>query len=280
MPRRELILDKTSRGATIRSIDVGGRPLRVVTWRLGAKSDHPPLLFFNGIGANAETIAPLAKQLNDRAFVTVDMPGIGRSPDCAVPYNLVSMAWGMSRVLKELGLDTVDVMGFSWGGALAQQFALQCATYVRKVVLAATFPGMFAVPGDPMALARTMVAQHRRDAGYFSEAIMSERSKTALVAESDTGAMLIAPSARGLLYQLLAITGWTSLPFLPFLSKPVLVVAGEDDRIVPPANTELLARAIPGAERVLIPGAEHMLLLTHTGEVVSRLRAFLDRAET
>ena len=140
-------------------IEAGGHRLRLATWRLGERHAAPPLLFFNGIGANIETIAPLAERLTKRAFITFDMPGIGRSPDPVLPYNPLSMAWSASRVLDKLGIGEGDVMGFSWGGALAQQFALQHPSRLRRLVLASTFPGMFMVPGDLSILARMAMSQ-------------------------------------------------------------------------------------------------------------------------
>ena len=67
--------------AHVRLMQVGGRELRVATWRLDMPSDHLPVLFFNGIGANIEAVAPLAEALDDRGFVMFDMPGVGGSPE-------------------------------------------------------------------------------------------------------------------------------------------------------------------------------------------------------
>ena len=79
--------------ATVEMIEAGGRTLRVAHWRLDEPSDHPPILFFNGIGANIEAVAPLAEQLTERGFVMFDMPGTGESPEPTVPYNTFTMAW-------------------------------------------------------------------------------------------------------------------------------------------------------------------------------------------
>ncbi|MDG6078345.1 alpha/beta fold hydrolase [Erythrobacter litoralis] len=258
-------------------IQAGGHTIRVACWRLEQRSDLPPLLFFNGIGANIEAIAPLAEQLEERAFVTFDMPGIGRSPDPVLPYNPVTMAWATSRILDDLGIETVDVMGFSWGGALAQQFVLQHCERVRRLVLSSSFPGIFMVPGDLSVFARMILSQRFADAQYLNENMLSLYGKTTPRPGSHPNftSRLTAPTSRGFLYQVLAMTGWNSLPFLPFVKTPTLVVTGDEDQIVPPANAEMLATAIPSAELATIHGAGHLVLLTHLDETLARLRAFL-----
>ena len=97
--------------------------------RVGLRSGKPgqtPLMIFNGIGARLELLAPLADELNaDREVIIFDIPGAGESPAPRLPYTLWEMAQLTSRLLDKLGHDRVDVMGISWGGALAQQFTLQ-----------------------------------------------------------------------------------------------------------------------------------------------------------
>ena len=106
------------------------------------------------IYANIEAVAPLAEKLTERAFVMFDMPGVGDSPEPSMPYNPFTMCWTATHVLDRLGLDVVDVMGVSWGGAMAQHFALQHPKRTRRVVLAATTAGMLMVPGKPAALTK------------------------------------------------------------------------------------------------------------------------------
>ena len=117
---------------------IGGRTLRVARWRWNQPSEHLPILFFNGIGANIEAVAPLAEALTERPFIMFDMPGTGESPDPVVPYTPFTMSWTASQILDQLGLGTVDVMGVSWGGAMAQHFALQHPRRTRRLVSAAT----------------------------------------------------------------------------------------------------------------------------------------------
>lgn len=269
--------ESQSHSICTKMVDAGGYRLRVAHWRLREPSQHPPLLFFNGIGANIEAVAPLAERLSERTFITFDMPGIGRSPDPVLPYNPVTMAWTANRVLDLLEIGRVDLMGFSWGGALAQQFAIQQSSRIRRLVLAGTFGGMFMVPGDVSILARMMHRSRSTDTEIPTENIMSLYGKAAPRRHHrNFVGRLIAPSSRGFLYQMAAVTGWTSLPFLPLITAPTLVLTGDEDQIVPPANAIVLSSAIPNAELSIIEGSGHLFMLTHIDETLARLRAFLD----
>ena len=263
-------------------IEAGGRSLRVAHWRLDEASEHPPILFFNGIGANIEAVAPLAERLTERGFVMFDMPGVGESPEPSLPYNPFTMCWTATQVLDRLGLDVVDVMGVSWGGAMAQHFALQHPKRTRRVVLAATTAGMLMVPGNPAALTKMIDPRRYVDPEFMNEHFMTLYGGMTKRPGSKAQHIgrLKPPSPRGYLYQLIAMLGWTSLPALPFLDKEVLIMMGEEDSIVPPINGKILAAAIRNSRLETFEDGGHLFLLTHAEESVALLRDFLDSPDT
>ncbi|MGC1469102.1 MAG: alpha/beta fold hydrolase [Sphingorhabdus sp.] len=255
---------------------VDGRNLRVAHWKAECKTDKLPLLFFNGIGANIEAMAPLAHMLHDRDFLTFDMPGVGGSPEPMVPYN----AWMMGRISEQLldryDMTQVDVMGVSWGGAMAQQFTLQNGPRVNRLILAATTAGMLMVPGNPKALIK--MADPRR---YIDPDFMRKHFNT-LYGGTDDGSeghigRIKPPSKTGYFYQLLAMMGWTSAPFLPFMKHDTLIMMGGDDQIVPIANGRFLKMLIPNSELFVIDDGGHLFMLSHVEESISAIREFLDR---
>nr|WP_240049037.1 alpha/beta hydrolase [Parerythrobacter lutipelagi] len=260
--------------------NVGGRTLRVARWRLDQPSDHPPILFFNGIGANIEAVAPLAAAMEDRGFIMFDMPGIGGSPEPLIPYNTVTMAWTSAQLLNHLGVDVVDVMGISWGGGMAQHFAIQHPGRTRRLVLIATSAGMLMMPGNPKAL--TKMANPRR---YIDPEFMVQNFETLYGEGLGKGpgkkghmSRLTPPSPRGYMYQLLAMLGWTSAPALPFMRKPTLILMGDDDQIVPLANGKFLNTLIPNSKLVVLEDGGHLFLLSHEEESLAEIRGFLDPA--
>lgn len=255
---------------------VDGRTLRVAVWRASKATAKLPILFFNGIGANIEAMAPLADHLADRDFITFDMPGVGGSPDPVVPYNAILMARISALLLDRFEMPVVDVMGVSWGGAMAQQFALQNGARVNKLILIATSAGMLMVPGNPAAL--TKMADPRR---YIDPDFMAKHFKTlyggAVGGKEGHIGRIKPPSKTGYFYQLLAMLGWTSAPFLPFMKIETLIMMGGDDQIVPLANGKFLNFLIPNSELFVVDDGGHLFLLSHVEESMAAIRGFLDQ---
>lgn len=252
-----------------------GRVLRVAVWRAVKPSKKLPILFFNGIGANIEAVEPMAQMLDDRDFITFDMPGVGGSPDPVVPYNAIMMARIAALLLDKINMPVVDVVGVSWGGAMAQQFALQNGARVGRLILMATSAGMLMMPGNPAALIK--MADPRR---YIDPEFMNKHFKTLYGgAEDGKGghiSRITPPSKTGYFYQLIAMMGWTSAPFLPFMKKETLIMMGGDDQIVPVANGKFLNMLIPNSELFVIPDGGHLFMLSHTEESIAVIRGFLD----
>jgi poly(3-hydroxyalkanoate) depolymerase len=265
-----------NRAPTFSMETVDGRTLRVAVWRASKATHKLPILFFNGIGANIEAMAPMAELLDDRDFITFDMPGIGGSPDPVVPYNAILMARIASLLLDRFEMPIVDVMGVSWGGAMAQQFALQNGARTNKLILVATSAGMLMVPGNPAALVK--MADPRR---YIDPDFMAKHFKTlygGLVGnKSEHIGRITPPSKTGYFYQLMAMMGWTSAPFLPFMKTETLIMMGDDDQIVPLANGKFLKFLIPNSELFVVENGGHLFLLSHVEESIAAIRAFLDR---
>lgn len=255
---------------------VDGRNLRVAHWTAEGKTDKLPLLFFNGIGANIEAMAPLANMLHDRDFLTFDMPGVGGSPEPMVPYN----AWMMGRISEQLldrfDMTQVDVMGVSWGGAMAQQFTLQNGPRVNRLILAATTAGMLMVPGNPKALIKMADPRRYIDPDFMRKHFNTLYGGTGDGSEGHIG-RIKPPSKTGYFYQLLAMLGWTSAPFLPFMKHDTLIMMGGDDQIVPVANGHFLKMLISNSELFIVEDGGHLFMLSHVEESIGAIRAFLDR---
>jgi poly(3-hydroxyalkanoate) depolymerase len=256
--------------------DVGGRQLRVGI-RPGDKA-LPPLLLFNGIGANIELVEPFLDAFRGPEAIVFDVPGVGGSPAPKLPYRPSTLARLSAQLLDQLGHRQVDVLGVSWGGALAQQFAFQQSKRCRKLVLAATSPGHLMVPGKPSVLLKMVTPRRYRDADYFK----------AVAGDIYGGAMRNAPdrvgphlrhvkwsSDYGYYLQLAAGFGWSSLPWLRLLSQPTLVMAGTDDPIVPVINGRILAKLIPDARLVTIDDG-HLFLLTSAEKSARLISDFLN----
>src|SRR5215467_10945998 len=255
--------------------DVAGQLLRVGVRRGDAA--RPPLLLFNGIGASIELLEPFLDALDGPGAITFDVPGVGGSPAPTLPYRPSTLAQLSARLLDQLGHEQVDVLGVSWGGALAQQFAFQHGKRCRRLVLAATSPGHLMVPGRLTVLLKMATPRRYKDPDYMQR----------IAGDIYGGALRGSPelvrrhlrhvrwsSDYGYYLQLIAGLGWTSLPWLRFLPQPTLVLAGTDDPIVPLANGRILARLIPDARLATIYDG-HLFLVTSAGESATMIAKFL-----
>ena len=181
----------------------------------------------NGIGAGLEFLQPFVDRLPpELEVIRFDVPGIGGSPMPLVPYHMWTLAPLVGELVRRLGHEQVDVLGFSWGGGLAQQFAVACRRRCRRLVLVATGTGSLMVPGRPEVLARFLTpppdvdaATALRLAGEFYGG--SARHPDAPTLEVlDLLSRTLRESRRGYVYQLLAGTGWNTLPALGLIRQP------------------------------------------------------------
>jgi poly(3-hydroxyalkanoate) depolymerase len=264
----------------VRTVIAAGRTLRVAV-RPGTDGSVPPLLLMNGIGASLEVLQPLVDALHPRrTVVRFDVPGVGGSPRPVVPYNLATFSPVVARVLTRLGFDdAIDVLGLSWGGGLAQHFAVQHRSRCRRLVLAATATGSLMVPANPRVLARMLTPRRHRDPDY-ARSIAGEIYGGTMRTEPERAARVLHAGTRlgprrGYYYQLAASTGWSSLPFLKLIRQPTLVLAGDDDPIVPVVNARIMARLLPEARLHVYHGG-HIALITEAKELAPVIEEFLD----
>jgi poly(3-hydroxyalkanoate) depolymerase len=262
----------------IRSIEVDGRQLRV-----GIRQGRgTPLLICNGVGASLELLEPLTQALAGIETIVFDVPGVGGSERRLLPYTVPDLARLTARMLDVLGYSRVDVLGLSWGGALAQQFARSFRKRCRRLILAATTPGVTMVPASPSVLSRLAHPRRYQDAAYLRRIAPQlyggqvRRDKHMIDRHS---AYLRPPDLLGYLYQQLAFCAWSSLLWLPCIRQPTLVLAGTDDPLVPVVNAEILAALIPRARLHLVEDG-HLFLLSPSQPALPFIQSFLAEPDT
>jgi poly(3-hydroxyalkanoate) depolymerase len=261
----------------VRSVAAGSRMLRVAV-RRGDRS-RVPLLLINGIGASLDLLQPLVDALDPSLeVIRFDVPGVGGSPLPAVPYRFSGLCRMISRMLSELGYGAVDVLGISWGGGVAQHFAAFQRARCRRLVLVSTATGSLMVPASPVVLARMVTPRRYLDRRYLERVAPLLYGGTARTAPDRVAAAmhshLRVGSPRGYLYQLTAGAAWTSLPFLPLLRQRTLVMAGDDDPIIPLVNARLMHWLIPNSRLHVYHGG-HLSLVTEAAELAPVVDGFL-----
>lgn len=225
-----------------------GLQLCLTHWHSGETGR--PLLFLNGIGADAGTAAPLLRRITGREVWTIDMPGTGKSPDCFWPYSAQSMAAAIIDVAKQRDVTSLDLMGFSWGGTLAQQITGQFPDHINRLILMATITHMSAA-----------------DIGWGA---IWDRDIVA------TGlSALPTSSPLGLTYQSLAMAGWSNQPLRADIARhAVLVISGQQDQIISSRHGERLAEQLQ-AKRHLILSGGHLFPFTKAKETAAEINHFL-----
>lgn len=272
----EVAMTSTSPVGEDRYIAAGGQRIRVnVRHGTGV-----PLVLCNGIGASLEVLDPLVEQLDpDSTVVRFDVPGTGGSPTSVLPYGFPYLAWVLGRVLSKLGISVVDVLGLSWGGALAQQFAFQNPRRCRRLVLVATATGVLMGPARPRVLAKMLTPRRFSDPDYAASIAGELYGGTVRTHGDDVARLFVrqlhAGSKIGYLHQLLAGSIWTSLFALPLVRQETLIVAGTDDPIIPVVNAHILNALLPHSRLHLHSGG-HIDLVHNAGELAPVIDTFLD----
>jgi poly(3-hydroxyalkanoate) depolymerase len=246
--------------------------------RVAIRGSGRPLLLIMGLLGNLDLWRPLERHIAGCQTISFDAPGVGRSEVPTFPVGMAGLARLTDRLIATLGFGRVDVLGLSFGGAVAQQLARSAPNRVRRLILAATVCGLGGVPGSPAALrylADPRVLSSRRQLERASPALFGGRMgrDPGLAAELPWGP---SPSVRGYAWQLVAMTGWTSLPWLHRLPHETLVLAGDDDPLVPLPNGRLLAGQIPRACLHIVRGGGHLFLLDSAREVGPVVTRFLE----
>jgi poly(3-hydroxyalkanoate) depolymerase len=262
------------------TLNVKGTQVYVAT-RSGDDSG-PALLLMNGLGANLELFDPFLDALDSVRgqkirTICFDIPGVGGSPLPRFPLRFPCLACLIAQMLDVLGYQEVDVLGISWGGALAQQFAHQYPWRCRRLILVSTSTGAISVPGRLDVLTK-LLSPRRYFKPSYMETIAPILYGGGFRENPDLArayAQLIrAPHSLGYYGQLLAGLGWTSLPWLHRVRQPTLVLAGKDDAIVPSINAKIMARLIPNATLQVLRGG-HLFLLSEKEQVASLVHTFL-----
>lgn len=262
----------------IQTITVEGQEIKIAV-RAG-KKDVTPLLFCNGIGANLELLMPFVNKMNkDIPAICFDVPGVGGSPAPVLPYRLPSLAKLLGKMLTQLEVEDFNVIGVSWGGALAQEIAHQYPTRCKKLILAATSAGMVMMPGKPSVLLKMATPLRYLDPMYMVK--IAPEIYGGIIRRKPEEIFVHANAIRmrtgvGYFWQLFAGLGWTSVHWLPKLKQSVLVLAGDDDPIVPVVNAKLLNTLIRDSRLHIFKGGGHLFLLGFVDEALPLIEDFLN----
>ena len=211
----------------------------------------------------------------------LDNRGAGRTGDVpGAPYTVETMAGDVLAVLDAAGEASAHVVGISMGGLIAQEVAMTAPDRVRSLVLGCTHPGIAHAVLDPEALdlLRQRGELNAEDAAEASVAFnYAPTTPRQRITEDWAVRLLLASSPSGYRAQVEGTAPWSGLERLPSLEVPTLLLHGEADRLLPVANTHRIAQAVPHAEVVVIPDANHLFMTDQPERTIEVLLDWLSR---
>ena len=195
--------------------------------------------------------------------IVFDNRGIGRTDGPDQPYAVPMMAADTIGLMDALGIGSAHILGFSMGGFIAQQMALDYPERVRGLVLGSTPYSMEVVPADVLQDVFQATAMPPEEGlpilmrCFYADRTTDERSD--VTDEWARRRLEFPQSDASSQNQGAAMGGFNSLPWLAQIQAPTLVIGGREDRVVLAAVLEELADGIPGAQLVLLDDAGHSL---------------------
>jgi pimeloyl-ACP methyl ester carboxylesterase len=241
------------------------------------RGSGPPLLLVHGLMATGEMFEPVIEHFAARHRVIVpDLRGHGRSRAIPPPYTAMQLASDLARLLDHLRIDSTAVLGYSQGGAIAQQLVLDAPERCSRLVLACTYAFNMAtlrekLEGHLAPLLIRVLGMKR-----FAKLIVSQGAKELGRQRGDWLAAIIASQDRTLMLSAWKeMLAFDSRSCLAEIQCPTLVIAGANDNAVPMHHAKMLHDGIAGSRLVIVPGADHALIWTHPGELMRVTDDFL-----
>ena len=245
-----------------------------------------PLVLLNHWGAVLDNFDPRIVDglAVSHHIIALDYQGIGLSSGTA-PVTIDEMARDVIAVISELGFTTVDLMGFSLGGFVAQDIVLKTPDLVRKLILTGTGPaggtGIARVGAVswPLIIKGMLTLQDPKTYLFFTSSTNGRRAAKDFLARLKERQIDRdeEPTPRAFLRQLSAIKTWgrQTPQDLGRIHIPVLVANGDDDIMVPTSNSRDMARRIPNAKLVIYEDASHGGIFQYHAQFVPKALAFL-----
>ena len=242
-----------------------------------------PLVLIPGLAAGRwiwfKQIIPLSEKFR---VITFDPRGLGLSPLYSDQLTIPLLAEDVAVLLQRLGIERAHILGASFGGFVAQEFALAHPEMTRTLVLSCTSFGGPRHVAPPM---ETLMAMASTD-GFnteerirrillpaFSPDFVRDHPETV----NQIVKLRLSSSVNEEAYraQLIAATGFNAEPKVGNIKAPTLVISGDSDGIVPVQNSRNLAAEIPGAELRIMEGGSHLFFVERAEEFNQTITSFL-----
>ena len=248
-----------------------------------------PLVMIMGASGNIEWMRQaIPVYSREYRLILFDNRGAGRTDAPDIPYTIALMADDLAGLLDVIGIDSAHIQGASMGGMIAQEFVLRYPERVRSLILACTYcggPGS-SIMTDPevMRFAQRMPSLSGKELAMETLRICVSQefiAKNPVLIQNMIKQMMKYPiTPQGSKRQGEAVASYNTYERLPEIKTPTLVMSGDADKLIPVANSRIIASRIPGAELVILKGAGHMFNLEAGEEADHIMLDFLKRHST
>jgi pimeloyl-ACP methyl ester carboxylesterase len=246
------------------------------------RGSGPALLLVHGLGMSGGMfeliVEPLAKR---HRLIIPDLRGCGRSRNLPPPYSVKQQAADLAALLDHIGIASTDALGYSQGGPVVQELALDYPAKVRRLILSNTYAYNMATVKEKMEGHIVPLLIRLLGVRLFVKLMISQGLKQIPKEQAQWIANLIArtwgkadPKSIELAWK--EAMAFDSRGRLHEIRCPTLVIAGSDDKAVPMHHAKMLHDGIAGSKLAVITGADHALMWARSDEWLEEVSEFLD----
>ncbi len=259
-------------------------------YRRFGKTGMVPLLFLEYFNSNMDSWDPAVTNslAADHEVILFDNAGVGASGG-ETPYTVVEMTQHCVAFCRALGLKAIHVVGFSLGGMIAQQLALDHPHLVRRLILLGTGPR----GGEGMTFTELSPEEQADPVAFLLGAFFSP-SEASQAAGREYMKRLdsrkedrdLPVSRNSAVAQLAAIREWGTIPAigryatLKKITHPTLIVHGNKDIVVAPINALILAEHLPNAQLIVYSDSSHGAQYQHAKMFLEHVKLFLSDGDS
>lgn len=241
-----------------------------------------PLLLVHGLGMSGEMFEPVVEPLSKRhRLIIPDLRGCGRSRNLPPPYSVKQQATDLAVLLDHLGIASTDALGYSQGGPVVQELALDYPPKVRRLVLSNTYAYNMASMKEKLEGHIVPLLIRLLGVRLFVKLLISQGLKQIPKEQAARVANLIARTWGESDPKSIALAWKEAMAFdsrgrLNEIRCPTLIIAGSNDNAVPMHHASMLHDGIAGSKLVVIAGADHALMWAHPDQWLKKVSEFLD----
>lgn len=245
------------------------------------EGEGEPLFLIHGIGASRASFAGLVPFLrNDFRCISYDLRGHGVSPKQAPPYTLDDLVEDLEALRKELGIGKAHFAGHSLGGMIGPAYARKYPQHVLTLGLYST--AAFRTEDDSAKVKAVVAAMREKGIGNVLDTLTARWFTDGFAAARpdviEWRKKQVVDTPPEIFLNVFDIYAETEMgPWLHEITAPSQVLTGELDGGCNPRLNTLIAKSMPNAELVIMPGLKHAIFIEATDQVLPHVRGFLMR---